>query len=200
MRRRLAVIGIVGTFVLGLGLQVGSPTAGAEPKQWLVGIKVISGGPTEKCPSGYEKNPQDLNEGAGGKFIHLCSKYSDDSFHALGPVEVAATSSSYRDPCPRGSTRINQDLNEGAGGAFVYFCQTYNGGGPKLRAIDFSVWSRVPSIYEPPPCATWTPQFDGQKAGWTRAVQNGFGDLKFGDLNEGAGGKYIYACEFEAYR
>jgi hypothetical protein len=190
---------MVAIFLMGLVLQLSVATASAEPKQWLVGIKVVSGGSTEKCPGGYDKNPQDLNEGAGGKFIYLCSKYSNDSFHAIGQVDVAATGRSSIDPCPRGTTQIRQDLNEGAGGAFVYFCETFRGGGPGLRAIDFSVWSTVPSIYNRP-CSSWSPHLgdDAAKAGWVLANHVGFGDVSNGDLNEGAGGKYIYACEFVA--
>lgn len=76
-------------------------------------------------------------------------------------------------PAPEGFRKINGDLNAGAGGKFIFLCvkEAYLGNpGPFVIDVTFVVGDNQ-NVAAPP--------------GYTRLEQ---------DLNEGAGGKFIYLC------
>ena len=80
---------------------------------------------SRSCPSGYSRVYQhsslngDLNQGAGGKDIFLCTLYTDIAY--LSHVRA----------CPSGYSRVyqhsslNGDLNQGAGGKDIFLCTLY---------------------------------------------------------------------------
>jgi hypothetical protein len=74
----------------------------------------------ESTPIGYYKNPTDLNKGAGGDFIYLCTKGDAQS----APLTVISGSSP-NISCPsHHPVKLSTDLNWGAGGDYIYFCAT----------------------------------------------------------------------------
>ena len=74
---------------------------------------------------------------------------------------------------PNGYNMIRADLNSGAGGEYLYLCYTTEpSAGPPITAIQVTCTSD-PSI------SGYVP------TGYTKVA---------GDLNKGAGGKYIYVC------
>ncbi|MBM4463815.1 MAG: VCBS repeat-containing protein, partial [Chloroflexi bacterium] len=82
-------------------------------------IQVISGDSSDISPGhGWGRINQDLNQGAGGKYIYLCVKEP-----LLGKVKVISGDSPDV-PAGQGWTKIPQDLNAGAGGKYIYLCVT----------------------------------------------------------------------------
>jgi hypothetical protein len=74
----------------------------------------------ESTPSGYYKNSTDLNKGARGDYIYLCTKGDARS----APLTVISGSSP-NISCPsHHPVKLNTDLNVGAGGDYIYFCAT----------------------------------------------------------------------------
>jgi hypothetical protein len=132
---------------------------------------------------GYTKLNVDLNEGAGGKWIYLYYKKTDQAISALSYIRSDAVSvlSQIETLFPNleklGRTFSNNlwaDLNDGAGGKYIKLSGQrypiiygYNTGGLAIQNI--AVVSSTQSM------SSWN--------GWERVTQ---------DLNEGAGGKYIY--------
>lgn len=117
------------------------------------------------APNKYTKVDQDLNEGAGGKYIYLCytTKGSESpitGLYLLDGVENQPPSGYYK--CPL-------DLNQGAGGHYIFLCWTRSAeAGSPITDITFAV-------------------------GKNASAPDGYTKLDK-DLNKGAGGKYIYLC------
>jgi len=129
---------------------------------------------------GYTKIPVDLNEGAGGKYIYLYYKKGGyaGNFMALNAFSSAVPlppySSSSGTALGRNfSNGMWTDLNNGAGGPFIYiegiFAQSPID--PLTRVSDILVISSSGGM--------------SSYSGWIFINQ---------DLNQGAGGKYIYLC------
>jgi hypothetical protein len=86
-------------------------------------IQVIEG-PDAATPPGYTRLPQDLNMGAGGKYIYLCFTKTPKLPPIKGLQVINATVPIWpQDPA---FVKINIDLNGGAGGQFIYLCYRYN--------------------------------------------------------------------------
>jgi len=168
-----------------------------------------------ECPPGYVMNGQDLNEGAGGDFIYACQKLSNepaDKNRAITRIGVVGAweSDEVRNFCTRPNEKriryggyVPYDLNKGAGGAYVYFCSP----GPphdlqvsRIKAIAFDVYSWPGPTELWPPCENrnWDPNYHSGREGWQLAPVHyaGAGRFSRGDLNAGAGGKFIYTCEY----
>ncbi len=89
-----------------------------------------------KCPAGYYLIDRDLNKGAGGRYIYLCYKLSEDrsqaitdlfltySEHVFYDVFSDKTLSMSHNSNVADYTRIQVDLNSGAGGDFIYLWTT----------------------------------------------------------------------------
>ncbi|MCB2378495.1 hypothetical protein LGH70_12920 [Hymenobacter sp. BT635] len=150
--------------------------------------------------SGYTKLSADLNKGAGGKFIFLTfTRSSFEQGHSgKWPAQHPLTriwadsysSSSDHDAHGTGLDEVWNptwgsfylcDLNDGAGGKYIYAHMTkdiqrpagwQSGTPPKVPIKEVGILSGNSSSIQPP-------------AGWVR-------DGK--DLNEGAGGDFIYLC------
>lgn len=183
------------------------------PSEWIDDLKLVAGDSSSiGCPPGFTRDPQDLNQGAGGKYIYLCKHYTTNAARALPPGNVTA-SDSERASCDAGSSEVRnvnggrQDLNEGAGGAYEYLCYPFGEqSSVGIREIDFSVWRTQPTMWNRP-CLGWSPIYQDYPPseyhpGWLPLKVSrwfmGRGEGYFGDLNEGAGGRYIYECEFKA--
>jgi len=176
------------------------PPAKNGETQYLNDLKFIQGGSDSiSCPSGYIKNGQDLNQGAGGDYIYSCGKYSTDRSTGYTDMKIMMVSyflntfdkSTTAQSCTRdGYSQDNTDLNAGAGGAYIYFCykRAYYNQPATIKGIDYSNWSYVPSRK---PCSDWP-------SGWNiveaYSGSNWPGSVVYADLNAGAGGRYLYMC------
>ena len=102
------------------------------PKRYITSIDFV------KSDSKIETNHaniilQDLNEGAGGKYIYPVKSWTYDPVKAITEFEFVQDT-----VCPPGFLRLEQDLNEGAGGKYNYLCIKRGGGAvPKVTDIDF---------------------------------------------------------------
>lgn len=118
------------------------------------------------APAGWTRMGQDLNEGAGGRFIYLAYK---DTTHGPFITDITfVVGDSSNVATPAGYTRLREDLNEGAGGKFIYLCFA-RGEGLPITNLGLGSTSR------PLPCS------DGP-----------FYMMIPQDLNQGARGRYIY--------
>jgi hypothetical protein len=167
-------------------------------------LKIVKGGSSNLTPlPGYTIIPVDLNKGAGGQYIYMtftrnpstvASSGRDDGRVTSGPVRgiiaTANTVGAMFVSWPYNATPIwapgsvwgtweQPDLNDGAGGRFIASYQTKNevDGGP----IEVGVIAGNSSSIQPP-------------SGWLK-LNNYYSSSAGGcDLNERAGGDYIYFC------
>ncbi len=142
-------------------------------------IKGHVGGNAPDTRDGYTKIPVDLNEGAGGQYIYLYYRKNNigrftslNAFTSWRP-ELPFASSSKRALGVNFDNSLWTDLNRGAGGPFIYIEGSYASGptDSPLRVSDILVISSTSKV---------TAYGD-----WHVIPQ---------DLNEGAGGKWIYLC------
>lgn len=193
---------------VGLNSYTGVP----NPNGYIYDVKIVKGGFSNLIPlQGYTIIPIDLNKGAGGRYIYLMFtrnpamvQYGDEwngningynnGYRVIGPVrKMSSYSQRFGAVLTQGFTAWhgyvptwNQwtfkwkqpDLNDGAGGRFIYGFQGKgdNDGPP----VEIGVIAGNSSSIAPP-------------AGWRKI--DGSNYLFPGvDLNEGAGGDYIYFC------
>ena len=91
------------------------------PAEAITGITVTASYRRSVVPNGYTQLTQDLNEGAGGKWIYAW--YTTDSrLPPLTDITVVAGASRHTYPVDDTWVRIDQDTNDGAGGDYVYIC------------------------------------------------------------------------------
>lgn len=149
---------------------------------YVTDLYIITGdSPDIQAPAGYRKIPIDLNMGAGGKYIYLCYTKEHDktpikylklhlgskfpSPHITSPWQVVRNSNGYGYP--------GTDLNEGAGGDWIYL---YKYPGTIDAITDITVIATHEKYYE---------VVQRLEKGWYEFAV-------LGDINKGAGGKYIY--------
>lgn len=143
----------------------------------LVGVEIIhdpSSGNIQ-APSGYIKDPYDLNKGAGGDFIFLCTAYQpvdEIKRQKIRPI-TGLKVIDIHGGVPQGWELINVDLNKGAGGADLYLCKQYGEPGQ----IDGTIRDVV---------------VVGGKGGHQPAPF-GYKQLEY-DVNLRSGGDFIYIC------
>lgn len=169
---------------------------------YITDIKVITG--NSVCGAGWEKNPQDLNEGSGGEYVYLCTKRGpkDQALTSLNVLDRREENVTYDRSYPWGrcrSTAMTMDpvnLNEGTGGHHMYFCFGRSETATRIiREIDFNVWTHTPAAGVEFPCT-------GSKwSGWTNAsldpASTDFAEsnsVTDTDVNAGAKGKFIFPC------
>lgn len=156
---------------------------------------VISGGDAAiRCPSGYSRKHQDLNEGAGGAFIYLCVSWGPrpssgafERIHVLKWLEPLAGGGST--DCASPHLLIHTDLNQGAGGWYMYFCFRRAAQGAQGAIVEVDFISSTGSMSES----------ELSTACWNRRQIGGHVAVEPNDLNKGAGGRYIYTCYFVDY-
>ena len=131
---------------------------------------------------GYTKIPVDLNEGAGGKWIYLYFKKTNNIGEGLSEINVKAHALPilntdnllyWKTGTEFGSNSWT-DLNEGAGGNYIKLQAMRTASSYKGEIItEIAIVSSTNS----------SPTYSSVGGGWNRIP---------GDLNKGAGGKYIY--------
>lgn len=157
-------------------------------------VKVIAGSSSSvSCGSGWTKtnfigsgDPADLNRGAGGAFVYLCVRYTNrPTFVALYAVAGDATDV----PCQHPSHfKVPGDLNKGAGGKFIYFCVA-DDSGYWLTGSHIGNW-----IYFVRVGSTGIAHHQALNTARQDCDDNWTYQLSIVDLNEGAGGDYIFTC------
>ena len=165
---------------------------------WLTLSQGSCPGASYKVPTSAHLNG-DLNQGAGGKTIHLCEERSSSG----RPIAEAKVVQYWQD-CGSGWDYVSGDgigdLNGGAGGDYVYLCIKY--------ADQNEDYSRGWSFLPPPAFAGFslvggtTSQGgknmdcgDGPKIQGISPSRVDVTTAKTGgDLNSGAGGAWIYLC------
>lgn len=140
--------------------------------EFITDIKIISSKSSNvSAPAGYIKMAQDLNAGAGGKYIFICCKkdvYKED-LSVVTDIKVSTSKTI------EGYTVEDKDLNEGAGGKYIYVHYKKE----KWTKENKDTLSALTDII------TITGKSTQAPSGYTKLYQ---------DLNEGSGGKYIYLC------
>lgn len=148
------------------------PQKPPDNSQFITYLKIISEGSRgNHCPSSTEQIQQDLNQGAGGKFIYLC--YSKGGTNKPITDLQVTSSGSAGNQCGAGWEWYPQDLNEGAGGDFIYLCSRTEDRPDRIKEIQFTSTPN-PGNFCPP--------------GWNWINK---------DLNKGtkkSGDPYIYLC------
>ena len=157
-------------------------------KLFLVGYG--DDGPSKGCQdrNGELVSTADLNQRAGGRYIYLCASrrpFGRGSAPAVTDVRIQTSSS-----CPAGWKSpekfdgLNGDLNQGAGGKDIFMCYKTGNSNSGWEAGDlYSV--RVV-----------TGKDAGCPSGSTRVTAL---DGLDGDLNQWAGGDFIYLCQAPWY-
>lgn len=178
-----------------------------NPNGYIYDLKIVKGDQLEQPLLGYNKINVDLNRGAGGEYIYLTFtrrtnyvQLGDETGWGWNPSEISGPIVNIQafenpsgislgwivglhplqgyvpvwapNPVP-GSDWKHPDLNDGAGGAWVYAYQFKDPRFGNGRPVEVGVISSNTSNPVPP-------------AGWTADYLQ--------DLNEGAGGDYIYFC------
>ena len=173
-----------------------SSNAGSRPegspitKLFLVGY---GKGPSKSCQDrqGELVSTVDLNKGAGGRYIYLCaSRRTADESQAESAPAVTDVRIQTSSSCPTGWKSpekfdgLNGDLNQGAGGKDIFMCYKTGGSTSGLAAGDLQSMAVV------------TGKNAGCPSGSTRVTAlNGLD----GDLNQQAGGAFIYLCQAPWY-
>ena len=134
-------------------------------------ILTMNSGGHVQADSGYNLIPVDLNKNAGGKYIYLTYKKTDELNEAITSLSVVAgLTSNY--PIQRDHTKISQDICAGAGPKYIYitYLKAGKNGWPPIAGLDV-IFGGTSHIYPP--------------KHWVRDNQ---------DCNDLAGGDYVYIC------
>jgi hypothetical protein len=157
------------------------------PKNCILDLTVRTSSRWENLPEtlegGYVRIGADLNQGAGGDFVAIYALVGLDNSTQWVPInKIYIQNTSDGEGQEAGTTRDGTDLNKGAGGDYLYLCYT-RGREHIVRAIDVFNQSSGSHQYSPRSLTT------GQTWLWVMQQNNG-NDRQ--DLNEDAGGDYIY--------
>lgn len=135
-----------------------------ESADWNQGMPAGSGWQVVKNKNG---DPQDFNQGAGGKFIYI---YYQLASSGKGLSAIRFITGSGATP-PAGWQKVDVDLNSGAGGQFIYLCYQKNAEADYIATLQSGYGDTVESAFG-----------DFGRSAVVLAQ----------DLNESAKGKYIY--------
>jgi hypothetical protein len=151
------------------------------PYDCLVDLQVhITGNPAPELPGGYKLLPQDLNDGAGGAFIWIYYKLGPDDGTEGDPITgIYTVDTSNGESNPPGGTMIGVDLNYDVGGDFIYLGY-FRGTGDAVRSI----------ATHNPSDGDYNYSQGGASSYYYWVTHQGSATLQ--DLNEGAGGDFIY--------
>lgn len=188
---RLAVLAAL--VVGGLALHGARPrNADAYDYQYVQELKVVSGWSSSvSCGAGWTKKGTDLNKGAGGRFIYACLKYgATTDFETVYAVwgrsrDVPCRASTDKKIDGANNYNLDGNLNASVGGRYVYFCMRPYQAGSGLNTlgdIEFVVISQS------------TPEWLAKDSAKQSCSHQYGGDVDLQDLNDGAGGAYIYTC------
>lgn len=215
---RYVKVQLTGTGYLGLaevqvfGNQVpGTPTFPLPDLSYVADLTVVmSGASNVGCPGGYRRVNQDLNQGAGGDFIYACLKPGTRE-EAL--TFVGSTITTCQSPPYYSFETVPGDLNRDAGGATLNFCKGRgNWNVPLQNLSNWPIRDIAFSVLDENHTVTACTSYHGFSNGWdfapplpvsitTRPGPDGWPHYVvthhhewWGDLNYGAGGKFIFAC------
>jgi Domain of unknown function (DUF4157) len=147
---------------------------GAQPKMGahVVDLKIIAGDdPWVRVPKGFTKDPIDLNWRAGGKYIYLCVKYGTGRSISRIDVKSADKSDDPKVAPSPGYEKDPIDLNWGCGRDTKYIYLTFQRGNERILKDVMIIAGDSRDIRPPPEYSKGN-----------------------NDLNEGAGGKFIFLC------
>ncbi|HHL18157.1 MAG TPA: hypothetical protein ENJ33_00320 [Thiothrix sp.] len=118
-----------------------------------------------RCSSGYKRISIDLNKGSGGRYIYFCIA-RNPAWSAISNIRIT------KNRCPSNYYRYRTDLNKGTTihDTPLYLCTSRNRNISPITRMKITVGDKSTNT-----CGTLYP-------------------YRTRDLNEGAGGKYIYAC------
>ncbi|MBQ0047222.1 MAG: InlB B-repeat-containing protein [Prevotellaceae bacterium] len=155
-------------------------------QKYISDVAVAGGGNAQEWlkKNGYEVIDKDLNKGARGWYIYLGYKKTDNPAEAITGMFVAydANSPKIYNNCtynlaPRNSSDFNGDMNRGHSGSKDLFL-FYTKGKPEVNGLMTSI------------SVEW---FDNSQNSTDYVSKYKDGELSpNADMNEGAGGKYIY--------
>lgn len=154
---------------------------GEQIVQCIVDLKVLTAGRWDDLPEtlegGYKIIGHDLNSGAGGDYIALYYKLGASNIEG-GPINEIFIQNTSDGEGINGGTKIDVDLNKGAGGDFIYL--VYKRGAERpitgIAIEDGDKW--------------YSDGCNSQNTFYWVMEQNNPSTKQ--DLNEGAGGNYIY--------
>jgi hypothetical protein len=186
---------------------VSSALINGAPDLWIQDVQVIAGSSsTIQCPSGFTKILQDLNQGAGGKYIYLC--YTKDPAKAAHPGKVIHNfgylSTTFKNT--DGQIGSSNGLN-----SYEWFFTPVSPATGDLNAgtpiHDQYVYLSKILANEPCPAGATSCQFQNGYGGYrvsaitvvagsssSVACPSGYDKVPM-DLNDGARGAYIYLCQ-----
>lgn len=118
--------------------------------------------------------PQDFNQGAGGKYIYIFYQTGTTGQAIIGFRFITGDGVTP----PAGWTMIQQDLNQDAGGKYIYLCYAKDSNFPYIDSMQSGYGSSVGSAMEDFP--------------ETAVVMTQ-------DTNQDAGGKYVFLGYFYNY-
>jgi hypothetical protein len=137
----------------------------------LKDIEIITGDRSDiSAPVHFTRIDGDLNAGAGGKFIYLCTRH-DSSGPFITDITIITGDSQDLSP-PPGYEKIDVDLNAGAGGKFIYLCFRRDGSNLAIENLRVMISDFSLPILSGSALYTLIPV----------------------DLNAGAKGKFVYFC------
>ncbi len=158
----------------------------ATVKTCIVDLNVLNSGasnlPNQYNANGlvYKKMFMDLNSGAGGDYVYMYYALgNDDGSSGVAPItSVYVCNHSDNEYAHAGDATIAVDLNAGAGGDFIYLC--YGRGGSNI-VRGLLLFDGVNLAYS-----------EGTSGGtnWFEVTEMSSAAMQ--DLNEGAGGDYVY--------
>lgn len=133
----------------------------------------------------YYKLPYDLNKGAGGAtlWIYYLPGLQNDTITPIAALGTVDTSDGEKlSDLGTGFEMINVDLNRGADGDYIYLAYRRWTGHSDQLVTGLRIWDRHTTyVYSPGTTSSYT---------WHGLLQHGTSIMQ--DLNEDAGGEYIY--------
>jgi astacin len=145
-----------------------------DPEGVILDMRVLYGDDDQvKPPEGYSRINVDLNKGAGGKYLYFAYKRLERGLRPDGEVITDIKFTRGNDPCPDGYMLVVPQLNLGTRGEPINLCIKRKKDDPSgVPIADIEVIYGNFDAIQPP-------------QGWIKISQ---------DLNEGAGGDYLYLC------
>jgi glycine cleavage system H protein len=174
-----------------------SPTP-PTPESVITDFEVVSGSTRDVgCPANMIKWPLDLNSGAGGKFVYLCVRWGTSD--GLSGLAIAGPDTDDEGRLVPGKAPDGcdaTDLNVGAGGYYLYLCSTGVSADPTEAINDLELDTPGDPATDDFCPADYGYSAVGPASQHSKTINTkGVVDTVNGDLNQGAGGRWIYICQ-----
>ena len=151
------------------------------PRLCIVDIKIVGSSTPSPTPDGFYVIPQDLNENAGGDYIYVAYKTALDTSTSPAPVTgIQIVNTDFGEwPLAGAIQPVGfKDLNEDAGGDYIYLYFFRQAGASPIRSI--CTQNSDGKVYY------------GMPTGVSQTKGDQIYTMDTHDLNEDAGGDYIY--------